>query len=185
VLSILVGLGLAAATGFRVFVPFLVLSLAARGGHVELASGFDWIASDAALVTFAVATGLEILAYFIPWLDNLLDSVATPAAVVAGIVLTASAAVELSPWLRWSLAVLAGGGLAAVFQGLTAGTRGLSTLTTGGLGNAAVSTVEAGTSLLLSLAAVAAPVLALGLLAVLLYLAAARIVRGARRREPS
>lgn len=184
-LSVLVGLGLAAATGFRVFVPFLILSIAARGGHLSLAPGFGWIASDAALIAFAVATTLEILAYFIPWLDNLLDSVATPVAVVAGVILTASAAVELSPWLRWSLAVLAGGGVAAIFQGLTAGTRGLSTLTTGGLGNVAVSAVEAAASVVLSVAAVLAPWAALALVVILLYFAVTRIALRVPRRGTS
>ena len=100
-LNVCLGLGLAAACGFRVFVPFLVLNLAARSGYVALAGNFEWIASTPALITLAVATALEIAAYYVPWLDNLLDSVATPAAVVAGIVVTASVVTGIDPYLKW------------------------------------------------------------------------------------
>ncbi|PYQ56518.1 MAG: DUF4126 domain-containing protein, partial [Acidobacteria bacterium] len=77
VLSILIGLGLAAACGFRVFVPLLIMSLASRAGvgHLALGPGFAWIGSTPALLSFAVATVLEIAGYYIPWVDNLLDTV--------------------------------------------------------------------------------------------------------------
>lgn len=182
-LSALAGLGLAAAAGFRVFVPPLVLSLAARSGHFELAPGLGWLASDAALITFAVATVLEIGAYYIPWLDNLLDTLATPTAVVAGVLLAAAALGHLDPWLRWTLAVVAGGGLAAVFQGVTAGARGLSSLTTGGVGNPLLATLEAGASLVLAVLAVLLPVAALVAVAALLYLLVSRWVFRRSRRE--
>src|SRR5262245_64569506 len=101
-LSFLVGVGLSAACGFRVFVPLLVVSIAAQTGHVHLASGFDWMGSTAALIAFATATALEIAAYYIPWVDNLLDMVASPAAVVAGTIVTASLAADMSPFLKWT-----------------------------------------------------------------------------------
>src|SRR3954463_1520521 len=113
ILSVLIGLGLAAACGFRVFVPLLVMSLASRAGvgHLALGPGFAWIGSTPALLSFAVATVLEIAGYYIPWVDNLLDTVATPAAVVAGIVVTASAmTTDVSPFLKWTLAGGGGGG---------------------------------------------------------------------------
>lgn len=182
-LGLLIGIGLAAATGFRVFVPFLALSIAARSGHVDLSFGFDWIASDAALWAFAVATVLEIGAYYFPWLDNLLDTVATPTAVVAGIVLTAAATGEMSPLLSWSLAILAGGGVAATFQGLTAGTRGISSLTTGGLANPLVATGEVGISTVLAATAVLMPVVAFMLVLLLLFFAIRKVAaRWPRRR---
>ena len=104
-LSVLIGVGLAAACGFRVFVPLLVMSLASRAevGHLSLGPGFAWIGSTPALVAFSVATLLEIAGYYIPWVDNLLDTVATPTAIVAGILVTASAVTDMSPFLRWSL----------------------------------------------------------------------------------
>jgi hypothetical protein len=175
-LSVLVGVGLAAACGFRVFVPLLVLSLAARSGEMALGHGFAWIGSKPALLAFAVATVVEIAGYYIPWVDHLLDTVATPTAVVAGVLVTASTLGHMSPFLQWSIALLAGGGTAAVFQGLTAAARGVSTLTTGGLGNPIVSTVEAGGSALLSVLAVTVPVLAVLSLFLLLYFGVKRLL---------
>ncbi len=160
-LSICLGLGLAAACGFRIFVPFLVMSSAAHLGYLHVDGKFEWIASTPALVVFGAATLLEIGAYYLPWLDNLLDTVASPAAVVAGIVATASVVTDVDPLLKWTLAVIAGGGLAGAVQSLTSGARGVSTLTTGGLANPLVSTFEAGSSLGLALLAIAVPVLAL------------------------
>ena len=169
-LSVCLGLGLAAACGFRVFVPFLVLNLAAQTGYVTLAGSFGWIASTPALITLAVATGLEIGAYYVPWLDNLLDSVATPAAVVAGIVATASVVTGIDPYLKWTLAVIAGGGVAGAVQATTVGARGASSLTTAGLGNPLVTTAEIGGSVLLSGVAVSLPALAgLVVLALLVF----------------
>ncbi len=179
-LSVGLGLGLAAACGFRLFVPFLILSLAARGGLVALGGGFDWIASTPALITLAVATVLEVGAYYVPWLDNLLDSVATPAAVVAGVVVTASVVTGIDPYLKWSLAVIAGGGVAGAVQGFTVGARGASSLTTAGFGNPLVATAEVGGSALLSVMAIGLPALAVLTVLVLLILATRRL----RRRRP-
>src|SRR5688572_4505830 len=100
-LSLAIGLGLSAASGFRAFVPMLVMSLAARNGYLTLAPGMEWVASDAALAVLASATVAEILAYYVPWLDNLLDTLATPAAIVAGTLITASVITDLGPLLRW------------------------------------------------------------------------------------
>jgi hypothetical protein len=169
-LSLCVGLALSAACGFRVFIPLLVTNLAARAGHLELAAGFDWLASDAALVTFGAATVLEIGAYYIPWLDNVLDTIATPAAVVAGTVITASFVGDMSPMLRWTLAAIAGGGAAGLVQTATVVARGASTALTGGLGNPLLATAELGgsvvTSALVVLVPVAAVVLLMGLVGV-------------------
>lgn len=160
-LSICLGIGLSAACGFRVFVPLLIMGIANRAGHLQLATGFDWMASDAALVAFGVATALEIAAYYVPWVDNLLDSIATPAAIVAGTIVTASVVTGMSPMLKWSLAVIAGGGVAGVIQGATVITRGASSVTTGGLGNPIFATIELGGSVLVSILAIVLPVVAL------------------------
>ncbi|MFQ5931753.1 MAG: DUF4126 domain-containing protein, partial [Nitrospiraceae bacterium] len=85
-LSICVGIGLSAACGFRVFVPLLVMSIASRGAHLTLAPGFEWIGTYPALLAFAIASCIEIAGYYVPWVDNLLDTIATPTAIVAGIV---------------------------------------------------------------------------------------------------
>lgn len=159
-LSGCIGFGLAAACGFRVFVPMLIVSLAAKTGHLQLSESFAWLSSDAALATFAVATAVELFAYYIPWLDNALDSIATPCAVVAGTILMASFVPEVDPWLKWCLAIIAGGTAAGAVGAATSVARGVSTVTTGGLGNPVISTVEAVASTGLSALAIFVPLLA-------------------------
>ena len=166
-LSILVGVGLSAACGFRVFIPPLVISIAAQAGHLTLSPGFAWMGTQPALIAFAVATVLEVAAYYVPWLDNLLDTISTPAAIVAGTVVTAAMVTGMSPFLKWTLAVIAGGGAAGLVQGSTVFARGLSTAATGGLANPIVATVELGGSILTSILSIVVPVLALLLLVVL------------------
>lgn len=174
-----VGLGLSAAAGLRLFVPLLVASAASRSGHLELASEFDWIGTTPALVGFAIAAVLEVTAYLVPLLDNALDALAAPAATVAGAVLTASSIVDMSPWLKWSFAIVAGGGVAGTVHLFTGAARLTSTATTGGLANPALSTAEAGGAVGLSVVAIAVPVLGV-LVALLLVFVALRTL--ARRR---
>ena len=175
------GLGLAAAVGFRIFVPALLAALAARLGHLELADGFGWLGSDVAVVVLGVAALLEIAAYLIPWLDHLLDAIAGPAAVAAGTILMASTLVEMAPWLRWSLALVAGGGTAGVLHGALAGLRLGSTATTGGLGNPVLATFETAGATALAVIAIAVPLLGLAL-AVVLIVRAGRLLARRRRR---
>lgn len=141
-LSICLGIGLSAACGFRVFVPLLGVSVAALGGHLELAHGFEWLGTWPALACFLTASILEVAAYYVPWVDNLLDTIAAPAAVTAGTIITASVVTEMSPLLRWSLALIAGGGTAGLIQAATTALRGASTATTGGLANWLVASGE-------------------------------------------
>lgn len=169
-LSVLVGVGLSAACGFRVFVPPLVISLAALSGHLTLAPGFEWIGTYPAMLAFAVATSLEIAGYYIPWVDHMLDLIASPAAVVAGILAMASTVTGMSPFLRWTLAIIAGGGVAGTVQAMTSLTRLASTATTAGLGNPIVATTEAIGSVTLSLLSIALPILATAALAAILLL---------------
>ena len=168
-LSLCIGIGLSAACGFRVFVPLLVMSIATKAGHLTLVPAFQWIGSDIALWTFAAATCLEVAAYFIPWLDHALDVVATPVAIVAGIIVTASMVGGMSPFLKWTLAVIAGGGAAGLVQGATVVARGASTATTGGIGNPIFAAIEFGGSVLTSVLAIIAPVVAIVFLAVILF----------------
>jgi len=182
--AVALGLGLASAVGFRVFLPVLLAGLAARLGHLPLAPGFGWLAGDAALVVLAVAALLELGAYLVPWLDHLLDVIAAPAAVAAGTVLMASTLVDVPPWLRWGLALVAGGGTAGLLHGATAALRLGSTATTGGLGNPAVATFETATATFLTVLALAAPLLALALTA-FLAIRAVRLVRRRRARARS
>ena len=148
ILSIMMGVALSATCGFRVFVPLLAVNIGTRAQDangqplIELAGGFDWLSSDIALMVFVVATLFEIGGYYIPWIDNLLDTIASPASIVAGTVITASFITGMDPWLQWLLGVIAGGGAAGVVQATTVVTRAGSTVTTGGLGNPIVASVE-------------------------------------------
>lgn len=155
--GMMIGLGLSAACGFRVFVPPLIVSLAAFNGHLELSEGFQWLASYPAMITFGVAVGCEILAYYIPWIDNALDAIAAPVAVIAGSVLAASMVHDVSPLVKWTFAVIAGGSAAGIFHTATAILRGSSTMSTGGLGNPLLSTAEAGGAAGISILAIMLP----------------------------
>jgi len=159
-LTILMGIGLSAASGFRIFIPLLVVSIASFTGNLALADSFSWIGTLPALITFSIATVFEIAGYYIPWVDNILDTITSPMAVVAGAVLMASVVTDISPLFKWTLAIIAGGGIAGTIQALTGVTRVTSSLTTGGLGNPAVSTVESGSSITLSVIAIFIPVIA-------------------------
>ena len=160
-MAICVGIGLSAACGFRVFVPLLGLSLAANAGHLQLAEPFEWIGTPVALGIFGVATALEIGSYYIPWLDNMLDTIATPAAIVAGAMTTGAMATDMSPVLQWGLAAIVGGGSAGAVQAASVVVRGASSATTGGLGNPIVSTGELAASTATTVVALLIPALAI------------------------
>jgi hypothetical protein len=179
-LSIALGVVLAAATGFRVFLPMLIMSGAAYTGHLSLDNSFAWLATPFALTMLGVAALVEVLAYYIPGVDNLLDAVATPAAFVAGTIVSAAVMTDLPPMAKWMAAVIAGGGTASLTQGVTTILRAKSTVVTGGLGNPVIATGELGGSVLLSLLALAAPLAAVAVVILLLWLAF-RLIRRQRR----
>jgi hypothetical protein len=181
-LSIVLGVALAAATGFRVFLPMLVVSGAAYTGHLSLDNSFAWLGTLPALIMLSVAAGAEILAYYIPVLDNLLDALAAPAAFVAGTIASAAVMIHMPPMVKWTAAVIAGGGIAGLTHGVTGMIRAHSTILTGGLGNPLLATAELAGALVVSVLAVAAPAAAIGLVIVFLWLALrlVRQLRGAR-----
>ncbi len=178
-LGIAVGVGLSAACGFRVFAPLLILNLASLSGQLQLAPEFAWMGSYHATVAFSTATILETLAYYLPGLDHALDLLATPAAIIAGTVVTASMVTDLSPFLKWTLALIAGGGIAGFVQGATVALRASSAVSTIGLGNPIVSTVEFIGALLMALLAILVPILSLalvGLLGIFILLKAGQVI---------
>ena len=159
----MVGVGLSAACGFRIFIPPLIIAIAAKAGHLNLGTEFAWMSSDVALVSFGLAAVLEVGAYYIPWLDNALDTIAAPVAVVAGTLTSASVFGDMSPWLKWTLAAIAGGGAAGAVQITTTVTRGASSALTGGMGNWAVSTAEGVGAVATAVLAVVIPILVFSL----------------------
>ena len=151
IIALCLGVTLSAACGFRVFIPPLAMSLAAMYGHFPLSSGFEWLGTSEAAIALSIATLLEISAYYIPLIDNLLDTVQIPLAVGIGTVITAATLGHTDPVLQWTLAAIAGGGTAGLMGTLAGFTRLASTGVTGGLGNFIVATIEAVGSVSLSI----------------------------------
>jgi len=170
IISICLGIGLSASVGFRVFVPLFALSLTAYLGGWELNQSWQWIGSLSALVVLGVATIVEIFAYYIPYIDNLLDSAAIPLAAIAGTAVMVSTVADLSPVITWALAIIAGGGTAAAVAGSTGATRLASTATTGGIANPMVTTVETGTAVVMSVVSIVFPVVAIVLVLIILLI---------------
>lgn len=160
-LGVFIGVGLSATCGFRIFVPLLGMSIAHHAGALSFSQGFDWIGSWPATIAFGIAMIIEISAYYIPWLDNMLDTIATPAAIVAGTIATASMVGDVTPFFRWSLAIIAGGGVAGLIQGSSVLVRGASTASTAGLANPAVSTGELIASVTGTLISIVLPTIAI------------------------
>ena len=159
-ISIALGIGLAAAAGFRVFVPLFALSLASYFNVWPLNEQWQWLASPFALMILAAACIAEALAYLIPWFDNLLDTLAVPLAGVAGTAVMASTMADLNPAVTWALAIIGGGGAAAVIKGVNASGRAVSTVTTGGVANPIFSIWETVSAAFMSFLAIFFPVLA-------------------------
>jgi len=170
ILSICLGIGLSASVGFRVFVPLFALSLSAYLGAWELNESWEWIGDTSALIVLGVATIFEIFAYYIPYIDNLLDSIAVPLAAIAGTAIMVSTVADLSPVITWSLAIIAGGGTAAAVAGSTGATRLASTASTGGVANPIVSTAETGTAMAMSAVSVIFPYVAIVLVVLILFI---------------
>lgn len=184
VVSIALGLGLASAAGLRVFVPLLAAGIAANRELVHLVPAFEWLSSPVALVALGVATLLEVGAYYVPWLDHALDVIATPSAVAAGIVSSAAVMTDLTPAVRWLVAIIGGGGVAGLVQGATVLARLKSTALTGGAANPLVSTAELIGAVVVVCLAVLVPVVCLLLLAAgvaLIFRASGRVLFGRRR----
>lgn len=160
ILSAFMGIGLAAATGFRVFLPMFAVSLASYMGWIPMNESFQWLAGLPVLITTGIATVVEILAYYIPVIDHLLDTMSVPMATLAGSVMFASQFADIGTFPQWTLALIAGGGTAAAISSGFAGTRATSTATTGGLGNSVVATTETAGAGLMSILAMAAPIIA-------------------------
>ncbi|WP_179009930.1 DUF4126 domain-containing protein [Winogradskyella forsetii] len=183
ILSIFLGIGLSASVGFRVFLPLFALSLAAYFGVWELNESWLWIGSTTAVITLGIATVVEIVAYYIPIVDNALDTIAIPLATIAGTAVMVSTVADLSPVITWALAIIAGGGTAAAVKSSASATRLGSTVSTAGLGNPVVSTVETGTSIVMSIVSIFLPILAVVLVLFLLYMIY-KLYKKLRRNRP-
>ncbi|MFN8308769.1 MAG: DUF4126 domain-containing protein [Chitinophagales bacterium] len=169
-LGLAAGLGLSACCGFRVFTPLLVAAIAGKMGWLPQAANLNWLSSWPALICFATASVAEIAAYYIPVVDHFLDLIATPSAVVAGTVVSASTLVGIDPMWQWILGLMVGGASAGVIQAGTALLRIGSAKTTAATANPIVATAENVASIGGSLLALIAPVLMAVIISVLLIL---------------
>jgi Domain of unknown function (DUF4126) len=160
IISIALGITLSAACGFRVFIPPLVLSLAANFGHMHLAPGLHWIGTYPALITFSTAAIVETLTFCIPGLSHLLDMVAAPIALSAGTLLTAATLDDVNPVFRWTIAIVAGGGSTGIVQGMTSMTRLATGALTGSLASPVIAAMEALSAVILSILALVIPLMA-------------------------
>lgn len=175
ILSFLLGIGLSAAVGFRVFVPMLLVSLASMAGVITLSPGFQWMGTPVAALVFAAATLVELLGFLVPWVSNALDSVATPAATIAGVIMMAAVLTDMSPVARWALAIIAGGGVALTVQGATVVTRAAAAGATGGVASPIVALLEAIGALVVTITTIVIPAI-MGILVLIVVLLALRIV---------
>jgi hypothetical protein len=184
VTAVLAGLALSASAGLRVFLPLLALAIGMRLGYVDPGAGFEWLAHPMILVVLGTASLAEIGAYFFPWVDNLLDTVATPAAIGSGTVIASALLPEMNAALQWGLGFLLGGGSAGVVQGATVLARGASTATSGGAANPAVATAETGGSIATAGLVFLVPWVVGGLAVLAVGYLLFRLIRMARRRKP-
>ncbi len=159
---IVMAVALSACCGFKVFVPPLVLSVFAKAGLlVHLGENYAWLATWPAIAVLGLATVVETVAYFVPAVNNALDTIKIPIAAIAG-ALTASAAMssaELSPLVRWSMAIIVGGGGAAAVSAGMAGLRSVLTTTTAGVGSSIQNVFESIISFCLSILSILGPIL--------------------------
>ena len=181
-ISLIMGVALAAACGFRVFLPLFVLGLMVASNKTQIAPGLAWLGEWPALLMLGTATALELTAYYIPWLDNLLDAIASPAALVAGTLVSAAFITGMDPMFKWTLAAILGGGAAGAVQMVTVSTRAVSSATTGGMANPVVSTFEWVGALLTSLLAIMLPILAVVVFVLVLSLLVTWYLRHRRQR---
>ncbi|WP_338174726.1 DUF4126 domain-containing protein [Candidatus Thalassarchaeum betae] len=185
IMATLMGISLAAASGFRVFLPPFLLSLAARFNVVWfldidlIGTQFEFFTSTLSIVVLGIATVAEFAAFYAPWIDNALDTIATPASIMAGVAMTAIVLEGNDPIIQWAIAIVAGGGVAATIQSATVATRGLSSTFTFGLGNSAVATGENVASVALTLIAILIPFLS----ALFVLLIVALLLRMKRKKK--
>ncbi|WP_461129597.1 DUF4126 domain-containing protein [Spirosoma aerophilum] len=176
IMSACIGVGLAACCGFRVFVPMLIASAATKLGIIGTMAGFEWLSTWPALLGLTVATVFEVGSYYIPWLDNLLDTIATPTSIIAGTILSTSFLQIDNPVIQWGLGLMLGGSSAGIVQAGTSLLRLGSTATTGGLANPVVATGENVASLGLSIFTIFLPIVGMFIIALVLIFIIGRLI---------
>jgi len=181
--AISAGVALAAATGFRAFLPLFGLGLVARLGWTTIRPAEQWLAGDLALIALGTATVVELLADKIPVVDHVLDSIATVIRPVAAWVVSFGVLTPLGQEWAGALATVLAGGAFGV-HALKAKARVGSTLATVGTANPFLSAIEDAIALTLTLVGILAPILAL-LFLVLLVWVGIKVLRKVSRTPPA
>jgi hypothetical protein len=160
ILPALLGLGLAASSGLKTFLPLLVMAVCARFGlfGLELSGAFAWLASPAALAVLSVATVVELAADKVPFIDHALSLLGTVTRPAAGALAAAAAFSSLDPTAAAVAGLIIGAPTALAVHTAQATTRVASTAATGGLANPLVSLVEDVAAFFGAVLAIAAPV---------------------------
>ncbi len=162
ILSVFLGLGLASAAGFRVFVPLLCANIASLLGYYNFGIGLEWMGTYTAFAILITATILEIGGYYLPIVDHFLDTIALPASIMAGTILATSFVEVNDPILKWALGLMVGGSAAGLVQAGTSILRIGSTAATGGLANPVVATSENIFAIMLSVLSLVLPFIMAG-----------------------
>lgn len=171
VLGLLLGLGLSASTGLNTFLPLLLLSAAARFhvAGIELGGKFDWLTSDAAMITLVIACVIELIADKIPAVDHFLDGAGTFIRPIAGAVASASVLTGLDPMVAAILGIIVGAPTSLGMHTLKAGTRVASSAATFGCANPVLSIIEDVLSFSLSVISIFLPFVVPFALALLVF----------------
>lgn len=178
-MAILLGIGLSAAAGFRIFVPLLAVNLLANFSYVTLAENFDWLSSTSATIALSLAVILEFISSVIPVVDNIVKLLATSLALVAGVILMASFMGGVDPTFRWVISIVAGGGTATLAQIATTAVRGTVNFMTAGVGGIVVTIFEMILAILVTILSILMPILALVFLGFIIYYVV-KIMKGRR-----
>ncbi len=177
--------GLSGSAGLNAYIPLLVVALAARfpmsDPLVKLQAPFDLMGSWWAIGLIAMLLVIEIVADKIPAVDSINDGIQTFVRPAAGAILFAGSAnviTDIHPILSLGAGLLVAGGVHAT----KAAARPVVTVSTAGVGNPVVSTLEDIVAVVVSLLAVVLPIIAaiilLGFLIFIIY-----VVRRWRRRR--
>ena len=186
--ALCMGIGLSAAAGFRVFLPPFMLSILMRTSLIEVnldGTEFEFFDSNISIFLLGIATTSEFFGYYVPWIDNLLDTIASPASVFAGFLMTMMVLEgNTDPIFQWVLAIIAGGGVSGVIQGTTVVTRAASTFMTAGLGNPVIATGENFATVILTILALLFPIIACLIVIILIYYGLNKLITNKKEKKP-
>lgn len=169
ILPILAGILLAAATGFRVFLPLAALSWAANLNYFELQPSLGWLGTKTAAGILTAAVVIEILADKFPAVDNFLDSINTFVKPIAGALVMAAPLISLDPAYAIVIGIAAGSTVAGGIHLLKAKARLAANLLTFGLAAPVLSVAEDAFTLLVIAAAIFVPLVGLVLVGVIFF----------------